>query len=376
MSYAFFAPDVVHNVEVGQVVDKPKDLAYYYSDWIWPQESTDRMKSLLLFFDGLALALPADVAAEVVDRDPVLAQPLMDRGLLTNFEPGAWLDRESAERLAETLTNLLHNRHDDWTHGQRNRIVAAHWGAELAPKAAAAFSKELARLELISGPLGDDGLVWMDPEPRLLVLSVFVRALESSIRQSSSVRLQPTTDNLELGQQYWHASDAYLDCLGRGNFESRDGRRVRHHHDVRWASWILASDLDAAAVDLSSVPLDDVLAFRAEQGQYYKAYANSLRKFLEDSQSLADPEREAELAVRKEEITDMLTDLRRRSLREFRKDCVVMTLSLAGAAWSAIGGDVIGGALAAGGAFAAAKRHEDPVTSYTYLFHAARSLRY
>ena len=38
------------------------DLGYYFSDWIWRGESSVFMKSMLLFFDGLALALPSDIA--------------------------------------------------------------------------------------------------------------------------------------------------------------------------------------------------------------------------------------------------------------------------------------------------------------------------
>lgn len=33
------------------------DLAYYFSDWIWAEgRSTDFMKSMLIFFDGIALS--------------------------------------------------------------------------------------------------------------------------------------------------------------------------------------------------------------------------------------------------------------------------------------------------------------------------------
>jgi hypothetical protein len=67
--------------------DRVKDYVYYYSDWIWPSDSSDWMKAFLLFFDGIALALPADLAIQVIDHDPVLAQPLLDRGLLINLAP-------------------------------------------------------------------------------------------------------------------------------------------------------------------------------------------------------------------------------------------------------------------------------------------------
>jgi hypothetical protein len=83
------------------------DLGYYYSDWIWRPQSTDLMKSMLLFFDGLTLALPSDLAAEMIDFDPILATPLAERGLLLNFDPVSTLDTDSAERLARALTEFV-----------------------------------------------------------------------------------------------------------------------------------------------------------------------------------------------------------------------------------------------------------------------------
>src|SRR5215467_2545728 len=84
-----------------------KDFGYYVSDWIWPPDRTDLMKSMLLFFDGLALALPPDLAAETVDRDPILATPLADRGMLVNFDPSLAIDADTAELLVRTLEKLV-----------------------------------------------------------------------------------------------------------------------------------------------------------------------------------------------------------------------------------------------------------------------------
>ena len=34
------------------------EFAHYYGDWFWPEERIAWVKSLLLFFDGIALAMP------------------------------------------------------------------------------------------------------------------------------------------------------------------------------------------------------------------------------------------------------------------------------------------------------------------------------
>ena len=49
---------------------------------------TDRLvKSLLLFFDGIATQYPSDDFNRLVDSDPVLALPLVESGLLVNYAP-------------------------------------------------------------------------------------------------------------------------------------------------------------------------------------------------------------------------------------------------------------------------------------------------
>jgi hypothetical protein len=93
-----------------------KDLGYYYTDWIWTDGSIDLMKSMLLFFDGLTLALPQDLAAQVIERDPVLAAPLAECGLLVNFDPATTLDAAAAEQLARALTACVRQYPNDLTH--------------------------------------------------------------------------------------------------------------------------------------------------------------------------------------------------------------------------------------------------------------------
>ncbi len=67
------------------------EFAHYYGDWIWDEERTGWIKSLLLFFDGIALALPPATADRLIEANPVLAQPLAELGLLRNYEPDLWV---------------------------------------------------------------------------------------------------------------------------------------------------------------------------------------------------------------------------------------------------------------------------------------------
>ena len=108
----------------------PTDLGYYYTDWIWQPGSIDFIKSMLLFFDGLTLALPSDIAERMIDGDPILATPLAERGLLTNFVPAATLDEESADLLADALSQIV-RRYPFKERLPLETLGSFHWGKGL-----------------------------------------------------------------------------------------------------------------------------------------------------------------------------------------------------------------------------------------------------
>lgn len=87
--------------------DTPRipELAYYFGDLIWDEELTDWIKSLPLFFDGIALALPPERADRLIEANPVLVQPLAELGLLRNYEPDLWL--KSEEQVPPDLERYL-----------------------------------------------------------------------------------------------------------------------------------------------------------------------------------------------------------------------------------------------------------------------------
>jgi hypothetical protein len=354
--------------------DGTKDLVYYYSDWIWPSEASDWMKAFLLFFDGIALALPSDLATRVVEQDPVLAQPLMDRGLLINLEPESKLDQVSAERLARTLVQLLYYGDGFWSYGDSmsfeerlDFLTSAHWGAAGAPDAADTFFEELRRRGLAEAGLGH--VVHMDVGVRLLVLMVFAKVLEACVRQSDGITLQPVTDQPLLASQLLSALLGYMPKRHLHPYHTPHRSSVWYDlQPSSRAAAIVDIDLGNVGVDLSLVPLDEVLAFRDEQGHHYRAYARSLRQFLVDSLHLPQSEYEAALRDREEQIVDEAADLERRSRRAFGRRTAVTTLSLAGAAWTAAHGDPIGALLAAAAAVAGLQQDEPTVTAYSYLF--------
>jgi hypothetical protein len=340
---------------MGLEKDSLRDFAYYYSEWIWPTASSDWMKSQLLFFEGIALALPANLAQSVIEQDPILAQPLQDKGLLVNLEPAKWLDRESAELLATTLINFVEQESgffyfDDL---MSSGLTVEHWGGSVAPEAASVFS-ELLYDKGLAGRVSDSGLVVISSYAKLLVLTVFLRILAVCVSRSSNISLQPVAHG-EIVSAWLRAHEHYLGGLGLRSI-TRD-RFTRIIHD----------DLAAVVPDLSIVPLDEILDFRREHGHHYRAYVRSLRQFFLNSTTLSDAEFEEATRIRSEEVAEALADLRRLSRISFGRPAAGFALALAGSVWTGVHGDPIGATLSALVAAAAVQTPKVPASDYSYF---------
>ena len=83
------------------------DVAYCYPAPYWHMGEGGWVKSLLLFFDKVSILLPDYMYGRHHLADPVLAEPLEDRGLLEVLEPAHWIDHEMATALAEVVSGLL-----------------------------------------------------------------------------------------------------------------------------------------------------------------------------------------------------------------------------------------------------------------------------
>jgi hypothetical protein len=327
------------------------DLGYYFSGWIWEGASTNFMKSMLLFFDGLALALPSDLAELMIDRDPILATPLAERGLLTNFVPAATLDAERAERLALTLTEVV-EQYPFRARYLRATLGSFHWGEGRATYASvAALERALAERGLITAR-AESELFDMDVEARLLVLSLFARTLRAQLGKRG-LDLHLTTESREAVSSINDLLIRYLDSINnygsystwcRNNYEPAADWPMGHEDPMD--CFILAHDLADVGADLSAVPLDEVLDFRKQNGRHYRAYARGLREFLMLQQQATPVDRERLLYERSSEIRDEAADLRHMSRKAFGARMATLLVSLGGAAWTLHTGDPIGALLA------------------------------
>ena len=102
------------------------DTAYYYPAPYWAMREGGWIKSLLLFFDEVAILLPNYMHGRHTEADPTLAGPLEDLGLLRVLEPNDWVGVETANQLAEIVVELLTNgTFDDLPKGWLFRRVVA-----------------------------------------------------------------------------------------------------------------------------------------------------------------------------------------------------------------------------------------------------------
>jgi hypothetical protein len=348
-----------------------KDLGYYFTDWIWQSGSIDFMKSMLLFFDGLTLALPSDIAAETIDRDPVLATPLAELGLLVNFDPVSTLDKDSAELLAVALTKIA----QEYPLRTQNRLflTATHWGRLIAdPETVVVLEHALIERGLIipRAEFGSpEGLYSVNRGMRILILALFAQTLRGQLAPRG-INLHLATDSHSMVsaitselQDYAEHNPVYL------------GRPLPDYWDYNSDALNplqLTDDLCNVGVDLSAVPLDEVLSFREQNGQHYRAYARGLRELLA-TLGQADPtERPRILHERAADIQDQASDLRRASRAAFGTRMATLLVSLAGAAWTVHTGDPVGAILAGASAgLQAAPAKDRGVTAYSYLLKTA-----
>jgi hypothetical protein len=83
------------------------EVAYYYPEPYWRVGEVDSLKTLLLFFDEIAILLPRYMQGRETAADPVLAGPLHVQGLLRVLEPEVFVDQQMTEELSEVLVELI-----------------------------------------------------------------------------------------------------------------------------------------------------------------------------------------------------------------------------------------------------------------------------
>ena len=327
------------------------DTAYYYPAPYWAMRDNSWIKSLLLFFDEVAILLPNYMYGRHMAADPTLAGPLEDLDLLKVLEPSDWVDAETTNKLAEIIVDLL-------TNGTFDELPKADYFLELSQSRIGYGAdvdlsdflvKELQTRDL-ARPSEDGVSIPLHPTVRTTILVILAQLFRVS-GAKRGMFVHPTTNHPE-------AIKDLVETFSREQMPSRGN--------------VIKLDLEPVSCNLDSVPLEDVLQFRTEHLDSHRAYMRDLRGFIAELAEIDYPhERETKLRERRQEIADAARELQRCTRQTLRKDLTSWSLGIAGSVWSITTGDPIGLALTAAGIIPKlVPSSPKMVSAYSYLFHA------
>lgn len=328
------------------------DVAYHHEPY-WGPGQGDWIKSLLLFFDGVAVLVPDYMRDRPLFTDPTLAQPLADQGLLHRLSPETLVDQQTAEALTELLDDLL--RTDAFDGLDRDTAFAEISHSRLGGTADARLTEVVLhqlRERGLARPSADGVSIPLHPAVRAFVLVVLPQLLRAPA-EAAGYALQPVSAQPRTAR-------ALMDALDLAGMPT--------------AGQVVAADLEQVTLDLAPVPLDEVLDFRRQHGDQHRAYTRDLRKFVRDAAALTPGDQEQAFLDRREALADAADELRRLARTSWRRPLATFGLGIAGSAVTLVYGNPIGAGLTAAGALLGLRRQADPASAYTYLFQAQQSL--
>jgi hypothetical protein len=343
------------------------DVAYYYPEPYWGSSEEDWVKTLLLFFDGIAILMPRSSlmhGPRAGRIDPMLGEPLIEANLLHILSPEDLIDQQAAEDFASflvelmsegALDNLPSSTEFEWLSGSRMAMSADR---ELSNM----ILEELGTRGLVGkilhgepsvtdGSREDVGAVQLHPTVRRLCLSFWAQALRRP-GERMGYSLQPVTSRDDI-------QETFVAALKSSGIQS-EGKVVQ-------------LDLENIGLDLSLVPLEEVLQFREEHGLEHRRYMRSLRRHLYDLERLEGADLHRATADRQDEIRDSAAALRKVSRAYIGRKLPAAALGVAGAILHALGGNPAGAAASAGGAAGQLVRPPAMEDAYSYLFRLERS---
>ena len=324
------------------------DVAFYYPGHLWHE--ADWIKTLLLFFDGVGLLVPEYKKHEPELVDPVLAEPLREKGLLHYLVADEMVDKDATQRMVKPLLELTSAGVFDTLakkgtafHSISRSRMGFYGHSELAEELYDALRSRGLAAESIDGVS-----VPLHPQIRYLILIISSQVLRSK-GAALGYDLCPATDMPKVVDALAELLDIPLNAS---------------------TGHVVAFDLQTVSVDLSAIPLVEVLDFKASHGEDFRAYARSIRGFSREIGLLPSLERDQAFADRQAELNDLASDLKKTARAAWKRPAT-FALGLSGAAWTYGTGDWIG-ALIGGGAVLLDQAFSQPDerTAFTYLFRA------
>lgn len=328
------------------------DIAFYYPGHIW--YDTDRIKSMLLFYDGIGFLIPEYKKGEPEAVDQVLAAPLREHGLLHYFVADEVVDASAASELANAMEKIIESgslnhlmEEDTAFHSLSMSRLGYGGNSEMAQQ----LFHRLKTMKL-ARESEDGSSIPMHPMVRYLVLVLLAQILRAPAAKRG-MDLAPITDRNQI-------LTSLTEVLNVPTSPS--------------AGRVVEFDLQSVGADLSAVPLDEVLDFRNQNLEPHKRYMRSLRQFAREISLLPIHDQEAAITDRQAALDDYAADIKRISRSAWRKPATV-GLGLAGAAWATTG-DPISALLGLGGiALTEFGAGPENVDAYSYIISVGNRFR-
>ncbi len=333
------------------------EVAYYYPEPFWRSE--ELIKNLLLVFDGVALLIPRYMKSRRADLlGAHLSEPLEDQKLLHILEPEKLVDAAATERLSAVVSELLDS--GDLAKMARDKgsrfreISYSRMGGFGNHQIADALIKRLKEQGLAKD--SEDGAsIPLNPVVRQVVLALLSQILRPQARQIG-LELAPVTDDPRLTGALDELLSLRLKSVAPGGL-------------------VVSSDLEVVGVDLSDIPLDEILDYKRTHIDMYKEYRRAVRRFVNEVSNLEPAERKRAEEDRREELRDIAAKVRKVARSSWKRPAT-FALGATGAAWKLAVGDPLSAALAAGAALLGlGKKEADQSGAFSYLFSLPRGWR-
>ncbi len=292
-----------------------RDFAFYYPGQYW--HDSDWMKNLILFFDGISMLIPEYMEDHGSFDDYAIVSALKKQGLFNIMRPEVAVGAKETEALSRALTDivssggldhLVQTTSKDRAGSSFGSISMSRLGYRGSEELAEAIFHQLKERGLTRD--SDDGVsIPMHRTVRTLILILLSQILRGQ-GEEMGVTLSPVTDRWDLVFALNEIISVPAGPPGVGE--------------------IVSFDLAMVGVDLSSVPIDEILDFRQQNYAAHRDYRLSILKFSHELSSLGAKDREAAFEQRQEELDVKAQALRRVNWKAWKKPAT-FALSVASA---------------------------------------------
>jgi hypothetical protein len=330
------------------------DIAYYYPNPYW--HDVDWAKNLILFFDGIAQLIPEYMQDHLNADDQAVIEGMKQHGLFHVLRPEQLVNLQVTEQLTSTMIKIVESGALDF----------------LAKDGTAFGSISMSRLgygghyemaEIVVEQLRARGLAGESEDGKSIPIHIGVRALIlvllAQILKDRGAALgfdfSPTTDQPRV-------VEALNELLSRPQLPT--------------SGHVVSFDLREVGVDLGPVPIDEVLSFRAENRNDYRAYVLNIRKFVRELGQMDDKERTLAFEQRQAVLKEIESSIANKAKKAWRKP-LSFCLGILGTGIGMFSGQppaIVGGATRiAGSMIGGPGEDRAQLGAFSFLFKAARS---